>query len=144
MKRQDTYEYIELWGKRHGIERITNSFQDQLNRILALAEGIDSEEPYKDEDNPDGVMRSIYLGSILSITPSGKFYTPFANSNVSLKEAALDELWWDYMIKGLGERCLSLISGEGDGLDLFLVRYYDVLDYEDEDEEETIKWFPRG
>ncbi len=136
MKRKDTWEYIDLWEKRHGIERITNSFQDQFNRILALGKDIDSEELHLDDYNPETGVRSIYLGSILSITPSGKFYTPFANSNVSLKEAALDELWWDYMGRGLGESCLSLVLGEGDGLDLFLVRYYDILDYEDKDEDE--------
>ena len=28
------------------------------------------------------LFRSIYLGTVMSLTPSGKFYTPYANSNV--------------------------------------------------------------
>jgi len=41
-------------------------------------------EPYEDIDNPGEFIQTIYLGSILSLTPSGKIYTPWANSNVDL------------------------------------------------------------
>ena len=41
-------------------------------------------EPYEDIENPGQFIQTIYLGSILSLTPSGKIYTPWANSNVDL------------------------------------------------------------
>ena len=41
-------------------------------------------EPYEDIENKGQFIQTIYLGSILSLTPSGKIYTPFANSNVDL------------------------------------------------------------
>lgn len=34
------------------------------------------------EDNDGNKLQTIYLGSIISLTPSKKVYTPFANSNV--------------------------------------------------------------
>lgn len=41
-------------------------------------------EPYEDPENPGEFIQTIYLGSILSLTPSGKIYYPFAHSNVDL------------------------------------------------------------
>jgi hypothetical protein len=35
---------------------------------------------YQDDDL--NMVESIFLGTVFSLTPSGKFYTPFANSNV--------------------------------------------------------------
>lgn len=49
-----------------------------------------------DSDNQQVIGRSM-LGSIFSITPSGKFYTPFACSNVSEDEASLDEYFHEYL-----------------------------------------------
>lgn len=37
---------------------------------------------YEDEENGGQFLQTIYLGSILSLTPSGKVYYPFACSNV--------------------------------------------------------------
>lgn len=41
---------------------------------------LDDAEVYEDEDG--NKLQTIYLGSILNLTPSGKFYTPWANSNL--------------------------------------------------------------
>lgn len=48
---------------------------DQVLKDLGKA------EVYEDEEGNE--LRTIYLGSILSLTPSGKIYTPWANSNVT-------------------------------------------------------------
>jgi hypothetical protein len=48
--------------------------------INAVKQELDNAEIYEDEDG--NKIQTIYLGSILNLTPSGKFYTPFANSNV--------------------------------------------------------------
>jgi hypothetical protein len=41
---------------------------------------LDNAEIYEDEDG--NKIQTIYLGSILNLTPSGKVYYPFAHSNV--------------------------------------------------------------
>jgi len=47
--------------------------------VKADLEDMEWEEDYND---PDRQRRAIFLGTVMSLTPSGKFYTPFANSNV--------------------------------------------------------------
>ena len=49
-----------------------------LNQIL---EDLGKAEVYEDEDG--NRLQTIYLGSILSLTPSGKIYYPFAYSNLT-------------------------------------------------------------
>lgn len=128
--RRETWDYISMWEKSGKvIPYFENLFHEQLTRILNMAVSIEDEDMDECPDNPDILQRTIYLGSILSLTPSGKFYLPFACSNVTVKEAAIDEIWQDFMRFHLEEEDLFLISGEGDGLDMFLVRYYDRNDY---------------
>lgn len=130
MKHKETWDYIGLWQKSGKvIPYFEDLFHEQLTRILKFAEAMEEQDMEECPDNPEMLQRTMYLGSILSVTPSGKFYTPFANSNVSVKEAAIDEIWWDYMRFQLEEENLFIESGEGDGLDLFLTRYYDGMDY---------------
>lgn len=43
---------------------------------------LDEAEVYEDEDG--NKIQTIYLGSVLQLTPSGKIYTTYANSNVNL------------------------------------------------------------
>lgn len=59
---------------------------------------------YKDEDCCDGEWRqSWYVGSILNIYPSGKFYMPWS-SNVTEEEAAADEEFREELEKELEAR----------------------------------------
>ena len=67
--------------------------------------------------------RGIYLGSILSIMPSGKYYMPWACSNVTEEEAAKDEAFREALESEAEEAGLSLESGEGNPLDMFAFEY---------------------
>ncbi len=49
--------------------------------LKAIREELDSVE-WEDRFGDEGQQRSVFLGTVFSLTPSGKFYTPFANSNV--------------------------------------------------------------
>lgn len=64
-------------------------------------------------------MHMLYLGSVLSLSPSGKYYTPFANSNVTFKEARVDEAWYAALDRAAEKFSGSIESGEGDPCDLF-------------------------
>jgi len=55
--------------------------------LSKIWERISGEEWERDSHDDDREVRSIYLGSILHLTPSGKFYTPFACSNVEACES---------------------------------------------------------
>ena len=41
---------------------------------------IENEEPYKDMDG--NTLKSVFIGTCFNIMPSGKYYMPFACSNV--------------------------------------------------------------
>lgn len=144
--RRETWDYRQLWDKRHP-GRIERMFEDQLRRIVIMGTMIDQEEIV---DNPEDLencvqRRMMYLGTVFQVTPSGKFYTPFACSNVTIKEAALDEEWWEYMERELGKHNLSIESSEWDSCDLFLVRYYDIgEDTEWEREDQDRDWDGSG
>ncbi len=60
-----------------------------------------------------------YLGSVLSLTPSGKFYMPWACSNVTEAEVLLDEEWWEDLEEVAAEYGMYIFSGEGDPCDIF-------------------------
>lgn len=49
-----------------------------INKVKQL---LDNEDIYEDDDG--NKLQTIYLGSILNLTPSGKMYMPFACSNLS-------------------------------------------------------------
>lgn len=84
-------------------------------------------------------LEAIYLGSVFSIYPSGKYYTPWANSNVEVcnrckgkgcdfcghlgsREAFEDELMNDYLEEYSSKYNCWIEAGEGDPCDIFLVR----------------------
>lgn len=73
-------------------------------------------EPYEDECG--NKVKAIFLGSVFSMTPSGKYYTPWACSNVDEKEAEEDQEWWEALEKKAGENGLFITSGEGDPTDI--------------------------
>jgi hypothetical protein len=54
--------------------------QKQILDLVKLQQQLDSSEIYEDEDG--NKTQTIYLGSILDLTHSGKVYYPFAHSNV--------------------------------------------------------------
>ena len=93
-----------------------------------------------------GEERRVYLGTILSLTPSGKVYTPYANSNVNTCrecveygpdfdgatcgndacdgrccEAHADAIWWSQAEYEMDEAGYALAAGEGDPCDLFAI-----------------------
>ena len=51
--------------------------------LKVITKRLAEEEPQFDEEN-DTWFKQICLGSVMSILPSGKYYTPFACSNVEI------------------------------------------------------------
>ena len=51
--------------------------------LSVIRRELDGETWEQDDDNTDIDVRRVYLGTVFSLTPSGKFYMPFACSNVT-------------------------------------------------------------
>ena len=92
-----------------------------------------------EEDDDGEVVEACYLGSVFSLTPSGKYYMPWACSNVEpckrckgegcdfcgglgSREAYEDECWRDELENAAMKNHCWVFSGEGDPCDLFLGR----------------------
>jgi hypothetical protein len=89
--------------------------------LKKIREELDKAEWEPMED--DGCSRRIFLGTRMALTPSGKYYTSWANSNVTDKEAEEDEAWFEEVGVELATINATLESGEGDPYDLFVVEY---------------------
>lgn len=70
------------------------------------------------------VRASIYIGSVFSVYPSGKYYT-FWTTNQTAEDVRKDEAFQAAMDKLTERYNIILESGEGDPTDLFFVRYYE-------------------
>lgn len=121
------YEYGRQCGKLHGILTARGKLRKQLP---------DCDYVYI---NDEGVqVAGVYLGTL--INPSGKYYMPFACSNVEVcprckgegcdycgqlgsREAFEDSIFWEYL-EEYASRCGACIeAGEGDPCDTFMVWY---------------------
>lgn len=83
-----------------------------------LKKQIEAEQPQ--EDPCGNTVKLVYLGSVMNITPLGKYYTAWANSNVTEAEAEKDEEWWEDMEAAAEKHGLFVSSGEGDPTDVFI------------------------
>ena len=68
-----------------------------------------------DEGNPTGYC---YLGTVMALTPSGKYYTPFAASGVTEDEAEADAAWCAELDRQAEQHGGYITSGEGDPCDV--------------------------
>ena len=101
------------------IKVIEKAKEEAENMIEAFEASKDDEDCIKDSFNNEQYI-AVYYGNILDINPSGKYYTPWANSNVSEEEAEEDEEFWEEIERVLSEKGLWYESGEGDALDIYI------------------------
>ena len=73
-------------------------------------------------DNEGRKFRQVFIDTVFNLLPSGKFYTPYAHSNVTEEEAEKDEDWYAEAEFELDKINAFLVSGEGDPCDLFVVQ----------------------
>jgi hypothetical protein len=66
------------------------------------------------------LIRLVFLGTVFALYPSGKFYTPWACSNVEKWEAEVDEIYGEVLEAEASELGCWIASGEGDPCDIFI------------------------
>jgi hypothetical protein len=121
------------WKKEHHENRLGKRYEAEIrswnwDRIKATGEEVECWQ------NPGSVYRSTFLGTVFSIFPSGKYYMPWACSNVTEEEAENDSIFSEVLERVAGEMGGSVESGEGDPCDLFFT--FDYRDRSEEEEEE--------
>jgi hypothetical protein len=70
-----------------------------------------------------GHVGSYYLGSVLSLTPSGKFYMPWT-TNQTADDVERDARWYAALEAVATKMGGWIENGEGDPTDLYFLRYW--------------------
>lgn len=73
------------------------------------------------KDYPNILHGYAFLGTVFSLFPSGKYYTPFACANITEEEAEEDELYSEALETLAGKHGGWIDPGEGDPCDIFFV-----------------------
>jgi hypothetical protein len=75
----------------------------------------------------EGHDGSTYLGSVMSLTPSGKFYMPWT-TNQTNDDVDRDSRWFEALEKAAIKFDGWVEAGEGDPTDLYFMRYWPIED----------------
>ena len=87
----------------------------------ALKEELEKEEWYQEE--PGMWVRTIFLGTVFALTPSGKYYTPWAAGNVTEEEALKDQKWFEELEREAERHGLTVMEG-ADPCDILVGEVY--------------------
>jgi len=129
------YEIAQSFWQDFRPSVIEKAKEDAALMIEAFNASKDDPDCINNNTNYDEPYISVYYGSILDLTPSGKYYTPFANSNITEDEADADETYWSELESVLSSHNLWYESGEGDPLDIYICGH--IEETEDNDSSEN-------
>lgn len=134
---------LKTFGLDCEVPELHNDWNPELPILNAAEcrEALDQEAWEQSIHDEDQEQRSIYLGTIMSWSPSGKVYAPWS-TNVSEAEAALDEAWREALEKEAAALGCFIESGEGDPCDLYLVECRECEQPEEEDDDHE-RWANR-
>lgn len=100
-------------------------FQEAMEKPIfdldVIKRELDQADIYDDPFN-DCKIQSFYFTTVFSFYPSGKYYMPWACSNVTEEEAEMDEMWREKAEEELATIDAYMFSGEGDPCDIFIGR----------------------
>ncbi|RLD19305.1 MAG: hypothetical protein DRI33_03245 [Caldiserica bacterium] len=106
------YEKLyEIWERRGVLKKLKENFKSDIDIERLKKEFKNKAETCIAEDGSS--YKIMYVGSVYYITPSGKYYTPWACSNVTPKEIIKDELFFEALEEVLEKNDLHLYM-EGD------------------------------
>lgn len=80
---------------------------------------LDAEE-WQEQEDECGEERVVFLGSCFSLAPSGKYYQPWACSNVTEEEVDADEVWYEALEVEAAKHNLFVTASEGDPCDIMI------------------------
>ena len=91
-----------------------------MTRIFDLVNLKTALDEADEQEDMDGyIVKRVFLGTVFELTPSGKYYTPFASSNATEEEIAKDKKWYMQADIELDHIGAYLEPGDTDPCDLF-------------------------
>lgn len=128
-------------SKELGPKRVWRKYEARQRRIYRKEirawdwAGILEEANANVHEEDDIRIGRSYLGTVMNLIPSGKYYTPWACSNVRMQEANLDEVFYEELEGIASEYDMFIESGDGDPCDLFAAIVVDNEENEEAEEE---------
>lgn len=95
----------------------------------SLIDELDSSLPRN--DGSGHIIKEIFIGTVMNLSPSGKYYTPFASSHVTSDEAKKDEVWYEELDESADSRGCFIREGRGDPCDLFLCKVVENIKHDE-------------
>jgi len=124
-KKQLRYDYdrlLDIWEKHKITDYFANRFikeiESEFNWGNMIKEMKSNPDCLRSDEDCDEYY-AIYVDTVFNLAPSGKYYTPWARSNVTDKEGLIDEIWYEALQSVLCDKDLWAESGEGDPCDIF-------------------------
>lgn len=120
------YDKIEkIWNKHNVYDLLYKKYKKQINendfeaikQEIIESDYIVNEYELK-EGYDDFPIKANYIGSVLSIAPSGKYYMPWC-TNQTQKDCIKDEAYFEALNEVLSDHNIWYMNGEGDALDIF-------------------------
>ena len=130
-KRTRDYCFLaDLWHEKNVYEKLKAMHEKKIRNLFHW----DFIHDFLNKQDKDAIMNfwehkngeepvyGMYICSVFSLFPSGKYYTPWANSHVTAKEALQDEVFREALENVLYEKGLYMVHGEGDPCDIFFCK----------------------
>jgi len=97
--------------------------QSNMDALEHVTDRISDEVMHTDGCDGEGHVGSSYLGSVMSLYPSGKFYMPWT-SNQTNDDVDRDSRFGAALDKAASKHGGWIESGEGDPTDVYFMRYW--------------------
>ena len=97
---------------------VTDAMRAGMREIIEWA--LEEMKDYIALDFDDNIIASAFIGTVLGLSPSGKFWTWWASSNVDENEMEADRDYWEVFEELAYESGVYIFNGEGDPCDVFI------------------------
>lgn len=109
-----------LWMDKGIDDHFREKFSKEIEELFdwkIIKESIENEPSFED---PGGEERKeTYISTFLHLSPSGKYWTFWANGNMIMKEMVIDTIFWEVFNEVLIKHGMYYNCGEGDANDIF-------------------------
>ena len=117
MAKLNSNQIEKLWCQKDVFGKLIDRYTKKLNEKVDI-ESLEFEEVESIEGD---TYESCYVGSVMSIFPSGKYYMPWT-SNQTIKDEMIDNCFVEALEAYLDKYNMWWENGEGDPTDVFICR----------------------
>ena len=116
----DANKILEIWENKGIADEIRYGY---LQAAREYIRDVCQSEGYLHATEDGDIVESWWLGTVTALSPSGKYWLPFADANVPAKEAVHDMLWREALDQAAEELGGYIDFGPDSPEDIYFVVY---------------------